>query len=100
MAPHTVRIGPIQRIRREEDVVHAGKEAWVKIKASPTMGEKTIDALYHASQASVKIDTVERDACALEPSVPGLSRNIRVHSVLGRFLEHSRVCTFCNANGL
>ena len=99
VAPRTVRTGLIQRIRREEDVARAGKEAWIKIKVNSIVDEKTIDALYRASQAGVKIDIVERGICALKPGVPGLSENIRVRSILGRFLEHSRIYAFCNADG-
>ena len=99
VAPRTVRTGLIQRIRREEDAARAGKEAWIKIKVNSIVDEKTIDALYRASQAGVKIDIVERGICALKPGVPGLSENIRVRSILGRFLEHSRVYAFCNADG-
>ena len=99
VAPRTVRTGLIQRIRREEDAVRAGKEAWIKIKVNSIVDEKTIDALYRASQAGVKIDIVERGICALKPGVPGLSENIRVRSILGRFLEHSRIYAFCNADG-
>ena len=91
VAPRTVRTGLIQRI--------AGKEAWIKIKVNSIVDEKTIDALYRASQAGVKIDIVERGICALKPGVPGLSENIRVRSILGRFLEHSRIYAFCNADG-
>lgn len=99
VAPRTVRTGLIQRIRREEDAARAGKEAWIKIKVNSIVDEKTIDALYRASQAGVKIDIVERSICALKPGVPGLSENIRVRSILGRFLEHSRIYAFCNADG-
>ena len=99
VAPRTVRTGLIQRIRREEDAARAGKEAWIKIKVNSIVDEKTIDALYRASQAGVKIDIVERGICALKPGVPGLSENIRVRSILGRFLEHSRIYAFCNADG-
>ena len=99
VAPRTVRTGLIQRIRREEDAARAGKEAWIKIKVNSIVDEKTIDALYRASQAGVKIDIVERGLCALKPGVPGLSENIRVRSILGRFLEHSRIYAFCNADG-
>ena len=99
VAPRTVRTGLIQRIRREEDAARAGKEAWIKIKVNSIVDEKTIDALYRASQAGVKIDIVERGICALNPGVPGLSENIRVRSILGRFLEHSRIYAFCNADG-
>ena len=99
VAPRTVRTGLTQRIRREEDAARAGKEAWIKIKVNSIVDEKTIDALYRASQAGVKIDIVERGICALKPGVPGLSENIRVRSILGRFLEHSRIYAFCNADG-
>lgn len=99
VAPRTVRTGLIQRIRREEDAARAGKEAWIKIKVNSIVDEKTIDALYRASQAGVKIDIVERGICALKPGVPGLSENIRVRSILGRFLEHSRIYAFYNADG-
>ncbi len=99
VAPRTVRSGLIQRIRREEDAARAGKEAWIKIKVNSNVDEKTIDALYRASQAGVKIDIVERGICALKPGVPGLSENIRVRSILGRFLEHSRIYAFANSDG-
>ena len=99
VAPRTVRSGLIQRIRREEDAACAGKEAWIKIKVNSIVDEKTIDALYRASQAGVKIDIVERGICALKPGVPGLSENIRVRSILGRFLEHSRIYAFANSDG-
>ena len=99
VAPRTVRSGLIQRIRREEDAARAGKEAWIKIKVNSIVDEKTIDGLYRASQAGVKIDIVERGICALKPGVPGLSENIRVRSILGRFLEHSRIYAFANSDG-
>lgn len=99
VAPRTVRSGLIQRIRREEDAARAGKEAWIKIKVNSIVDEKTIDALYRASQAGVKIDIVERGICALKPGLPGLSENIRVRSILGRFLEHSRIYAFANSDG-
>ena len=99
VAPRTVRSGLIQRIRREEDAARAGKEAWIKIKVNSIVDEKTIDALYRASQTGVKIDIVERGICALKPGVPGLSENIRVRSILGRFLEHSRIYAFANSDG-
>ena len=99
VAPRGIRSGLIERIRREEDAARAGKEAWIKIKVNSIVDEKTIDALYRASQAGVKIDIVERGICSLKPGVPGLSENIRVRSILGRFLEHSRIYAFCNADG-
>ena len=99
VAPRTIRTGLIQRIRREEDAARAGKEAWIKIKVNSVVDEKTIDALYRASQAGVRIDIVERGICSLKPGVPDLSENIRVRSILGRFLEHSRIYAFCNSDG-
>ncbi|RYM96934.1 RNA degradosome polyphosphate kinase [Bifidobacterium animalis] len=99
VAPRTVRSGLIQRIRREEEAARAGKEAWIKIKVNSIVDEKTIDALYRASQAGVKIDIVERGICSLKPGVPGLSDSIRVRSILGRFLEHSRIYAFANSDG-
>ena len=99
VAPRTIRTGLVARIRREEEAAKAGKEAWIKIKVNSIVDEKTIDALYRASQAGVKIDIVERGICALKPGVPGLSENIRVRSILGRFLEHSRIYAFCNSDG-
>ena len=99
VAPRTVRSGIIERIQREEDAARAGKEAWIKIKVNSIVDEATIDALYRASQAGVKIDIVERGICALKPGVPGMSENIRVHSILGRFLEHSRIYAFANSQG-
>ena len=99
VAPRTVRTGIIQRIRREEAAALAGKEAWIKIKVNSVVDEQTIDALYRASQAGVKIDIVERGICSLKPGIEGLSDNIRVRSVLGRFLEHSRIYAFANSCG-
>lgn len=99
VAPRTIRTGLIERIRREEQAARDGKEAWIKIKVNSLVDEKCIDALYRASQAGVKIDIVERGICALKPGVPGLSENICVRSILGRFLEHSRIFAFANSQG-
>lgn len=99
VAPRTVRTGLIERIRREENAAREGKPAWIKIKVNSIVDEATIDALYRASQAGVKIDIVERGICSLKPGVPGMSDNIRVHSILGRFLEHSRIYAFANSQG-
>ncbi len=94
VAPQSVRAGLIQRIDAETARARAGEEAWVKIKANAIIDEQTIDALYRASMAGVRVDIVCRGTCALRPGVPGLSDNIRVRCVLGRFLEHSRVFAF------
>ncbi|MFT8593744.1 MAG: RNA degradosome polyphosphate kinase [Bifidobacterium sp.] len=99
VAPRSVRSGLIERIQREEAAAKAGKDAWIKIKVNSLVDEKCIDALYRASQAGVRIDIVERGICALKPEVPGLSDNIRVRSILGRFLEHSRIFAFANSQG-
>ncbi|RBP97234.1 RNA degradosome polyphosphate kinase [Bifidobacterium aemilianum] len=99
VAPRTVRTGLLERIHREENAARAGKEAWIKIKVNAIVDEKTVDALYRASQAGVKIDIVQRGICTLKPGVPGLSETIRVRSILGRFLEHSRIYAFANSEG-
>lgn len=99
VAPRTIRPGLIERIRREEKAALAGKEAWIKIKVNSLVDEKCIDELYRASQAGVKIDCVVRGICSIRPGIPGLSENIRVHSILGRYLEHSRIFAFANSNG-
>ena len=97
VAPHSIRKGLVERIDREIENHKAGREAWVRFKLNSLVDEKTIDALYRASQAGVPVDVWVRGICALKPGIPGLSENIRVVSVLGRFLEHSRVFSFANA---
>ncbi|WP_407320706.1 RNA degradosome polyphosphate kinase [Isoptericola halotolerans] len=99
VAPRTVRSGLVERIDREAAAARAGHEAWVRIKVNSAVDEETIDALYRASQAGAKVDLVVRGICALRPGVPGLSENIRVRSILGRFLEHSRIFAFANSAG-
>ncbi len=97
VAPTSVRTGLIERIDAEAARAREGAEAWVKIKVNAIIDEQTIDALYRASRAGVKVDIVCRGTSALRPGVPGLSDNIRVRCVLGRFLEHSRIYAFANA---
>jgi len=94
VAPHGIRSGIIERIEREADRVRAGGTGLVQMKANALVDEDTIDALYRASQAGVQVDLIIRGICTLRPGVPGLSENIRVRSILGRFLEHSRVFRF------
>jgi polyphosphate kinase len=96
VAPDSVRDGIISGIEAEVEHHLAGRPARVRIKANSVVDEATIDALYHASRAGVPIDLLTRGICALRPGVPGLSETIRVRSVLGRFLEHSRVFWFEN----
>ncbi|MDN4478614.1 RNA degradosome polyphosphate kinase [Demequina lignilytica] len=96
VAPTGVRVGLIERIENEARNARAGKDAWVKIKVNSAVDEKVIDALYRASQAGVKVDINVRGICAVRPGVPGFSENVRVRSILGRFLEHSRIYAFAN----
>jgi polyphosphate kinase len=96
VAPTDVRTGLIERIEREVEHQRAGRPARVRIKVNSLVDEATIDALYRASRAGVPVQVVARGICALRAGVPGLSENIVVRSILGRFLEHSRVFWFEN----
>ena len=96
VAPHSIRTGLVERIEREVANHRAGLDARVRFKCNSIVDEGIIDALYRASQAGVPVDIWVRGICAVRPGVPGLSENIRVHSVLGRFLEHSRAFEFAN----
>ena len=96
VAPHGVRSGLIERIGREVAHVREGRGGLVQIKVNSLVDEELVDALYRASQAGVQVDLLIRGMCTLRPGVPGLSDNIRVRSILGRFLEHSRVFRFGN----
>jgi polyphosphate kinase len=97
VAPDSVRDGLIAQIHAEVANHQAGRESGIRIKANSIVDEAVIDALYLASQAGVKVELLIRGICALRPGVPGLSETIHVRSVLGRFLEHSRVFWFANA---
>jgi polyphosphate kinase len=96
VAPDSVRSGLIERINAEVANHQAEKPAGIKFKVNSIVDEATIDTLYRASQAGVTIELASRGICALRPGVPGLSENIRVRSILGRFLEHSRIFWFAN----
>src|SRR6266702_2186321 len=94
VAPEALRAGIVGRIGRQAARARAGKPSKIAFKCNALVDEVVIDALYRAGQAGVPIDLLIRGMCALKPGVPGLSDNIRVRSVLGRFLEHSRIYAF------
>ena len=97
VAPLNMGKNCITLIERETANARAGRPAWIIAKVNSLLEENIIHALYRASQAGVQIDLIVRGACALRPGVRGLSSRIRVRSVIGRFLEHSRVFVFANA---
>jgi polyphosphate kinase len=96
VAPDSVRTGLVEQIHGEIAHRLAGRPARIRIKANSVVDEAVIDALYLASQADVPVQLLVRGICSLRPGVPGLSETIEVRSVLGRFLEHSRVFWFEN----
>ncbi len=96
VAPTGIREGLLTRIEREVQHHKAGKNAWIRLKTNSLVDERIIDALYRASQAGVKIEIQVRGICCLRAGIPGLSENIKVRSILGRFLEHSRIYAFAN----
>lgn len=96
VAPNGLRDNLFRLIRREADNARAGKPARIVAKINSLSHQEMIDVLYEASQAGVKIDLIVRGVCSLRPGVPGLSQNIRVISIVDRFLEHSRVFYFEN----
>ena len=96
VAPDNVRDGLIAQIHQEIAHHQAGRPAGIRIKANSVVDEAVIDALYVASQAGVRVELLIRGICSLRPGVPGLSETVRVRSILGRFLEHSRLFWFDN----
>jgi polyphosphate kinase len=96
VAPRSIRPGLLEKIDREIKNKQSGKHAFIRLKLNSLLDEEFVEALYKASCAGVEIDLVIRGICALVPGISGLSENIRVRSVLGRFLEHSRIFHFAN----
>lgn len=94
VAPHGIRTGIIERVEREVEAHRRGNDARIRLKMNALVDEQVIDALYRASQAGVRVEVVVRGICALRPGAEGISENIFVRSILGRFLEHSRILHF------
>ena len=96
VAPLHLRKGLLKNIKTETENAKAGLPSGIRIKLNSIVDEAIIDALYQASNAGVPVDLVVRGICGIRPGVPGLSENIRVRSVLGRYLEHARIFSFVN----
>jgi len=96
VAPLHLRKGLLKRIEVETENAAAGRPSGIRIKVNSIVDEAIIDGLYRASNAGVPVDVVVRGICSLRPGVEGLSENIRVRSILGRYLEHSRIFWFAN----
>jgi polyphosphate kinase len=98
VAPHGIRTGVIERVEREVEAHRERGGGRLRMKMNSLVDEQVIDALYRASQAGVRVEIVVRGICALRPGAEGFSENISVRSILGRFLEHSRIMHFSRIN--
>jgi polyphosphate kinase len=94
VAPFTLRSGLVDEIRSVASAAEAGKHARIRLKLNHLVDPKIVEELYAASRAGARVDIVARSTCALRPGVDGLSENIQVRSIVGRFLEHSRIYSF------
>ncbi|MEX1172017.1 MAG: RNA degradosome polyphosphate kinase [Chloroflexota bacterium] len=96
VAPHSLRSGFLDLVEREKAHAAAGRPARVIVKTNAIVDQPVVEALYEASAAGVEIDLIVRGACSLQPGLPGISEHIRVRSIVGEFLEHSRIWGFAN----
>jgi len=96
VAPRTLRTSLLEKIANETAMAKAGRPSGIQMKLNSLLDEEFVEALYTASQSGVKVDLVVRGISSIKPGIAGLSENVRVRSVLGRFLEHSRIYHFVN----
>ena len=98
VAPHSLRSRFLELVEREIAHASVGHEAWIVLKVNAVVDVECIEALYRASQAGVRIELISRAACSVQPGLPGISERISVRSIVGEFLEHSRVWGFGNGD--
>jgi len=96
VAPRSLRNGLLGKIEKEIENAKKGLPSGIRFKLNSLLDEAFVDALYRASKAGVKVELVTRGICSLKPEIPGVSENIKVRSIVGRFLEHSRIFNFAN----